>query len=398
MLSEFNWQLIIIIILLSAAVSYIGDVLGMKLGRKRISFLGLRPKYTSRVITLCTGVGVAVITLALAVSTSDSVRGAFFAAKMLERQVSQLTESLNLQKEQLESTEFRAFTAQQDLAEAEKSLLTTSKDLAEAAQKLKDVEAQALLLSKEKKELNEQLNTLRTSKTSAEKDVATLRQQSDQLSRSLTEMRGGRLIAFQGELLAQTSLESSVTAADIDAALGRLTHLAQEALTLKALGAGSKSFPTVFIDAEMRRKTTAKLVSDSGKGRKVLRLTAAMNAVYGQPVNGVVNIFQSKLIFAKDSTLISGTVKGGLPQDRTADELYSMLKKINSKAVKAGVLPDPLSGAVGNLDSLHFYSAAANISDAEGDQLVTFLAAKDIYTEGPVDIKIDVIAKDEKKQ
>lgn len=397
MLSEFNWQLIIIIILLSAAVSYIGDVLGMKLGRKRISFLGLRPKYTSRVITLFTGVGVAVITLVFAVSTSDSVRGAFFAAKLLERQVSQLTESLNLQKEQLEGTEYKAFTAQQDLAEAERNLLSTSKDLAEADLRLKDVEAQAAQLNKEKKELGEQLAALRISKASTESDIAKLRQQSEQLAKSLTEMKGGRLMAFQGELLAQTSIESSATASDIDAALGRLTHLAAEALTLKALGTGNKNTPAVFIDEEMRKKTTAKLASASGKGRKVLRLTAAMNVVYGQPVNGVVNIFQSKLVFAKDSILTSGTVQGGLPQDRVADELYSMLKKINSKAVKAGVLPDPLSGAVGNLDSMHFYSAAAKISEAEGDQTVSFLAAKDIYTEGPVDIRIDVIGKDIKR-
>ena len=396
MLSEFNWQLILIIILLSAAVSYMGDALGMKIGRKKISFLGLRPKYTSRLITLCTGIGVAIITLAFAVSTSDSVRGAFFAAKMLERQVSQLTQSLNEQKEQLESTEFRAFTAQQNLLAAEKNLLATSNDLALAGEKLKAVEEQASRLGREKSELSEQLNDLRASKSSAEKDLALLRQQSEQLAKNLTEMRGGRLMAFQGELLAQTSLESHVTAADVDAALGRLTHLAQEALTLKALNSGNKQTPSVFIDEAVKKKTMEKLVSGSDRGRKVLRLTAAMNAVYGQPVSGVVNIFQSKLIFAKDSVLTRGTLKGGLSQERAADELYSMLKDINKRAVTAGVLPDPLSGAVGNIDSMHFYSIAAKISEAEGDQIVTFFASSDIYTEGPVSIRIEIKAKDKK--
>ena len=397
MLSEFNWQLILIIILLSAAISYMGDTLGMKIGRKRISFLGLRPKYTSRLITLCTGMGVAVLTLGVAASTSDSVRGAFFAAKMLERQVSQLTESLNLQKEQLEATEYKAFSAQQDLTEAENNLLATSKDLAEADERLKEVEAQAVRLNREKSELGAQLNSLRASKLATERDILTLRQQSEQLSRSLTEMRGGRLMAFQGELLAQTPIESNITAPGVESAFGRLILQAQEALTVKAIAAGSKSAPSVFIDDATRKKVTAKLLADAKKGRKLLRLTAAENTIYGQAVSGVVNVFQSKLIFAKDSILTTGTVRGGQPQDAVADELYAMLKTINRKAVASGVLPDPLSGAVGNLDSMQFYSIAAKISEATGDQSVIFHAANDIYSEGPVNIRIEVKAKDDKK-
>ncbi|MDR3321892.1 MAG: DUF3084 domain-containing protein [Synergistaceae bacterium] len=58
--SEFNWQLIFIIVAISAVVTYVGDVLGMRIGKKRISLLGMRPRYTSTVITTFTGIAVAI--------------------------------------------------------------------------------------------------------------------------------------------------------------------------------------------------------------------------------------------------------------------------------------------------------------------------------------------------
>ncbi|NLB83109.1 MAG: DUF3084 domain-containing protein, partial [Synergistaceae bacterium] len=42
--SDMNWRLILTLIVVSAVLAYLGDVLGMKIGKKRISLLGLRPR------------------------------------------------------------------------------------------------------------------------------------------------------------------------------------------------------------------------------------------------------------------------------------------------------------------------------------------------------------------
>ena len=67
-----------------------------------------------------------------------------------------------------------------------------------------------------------------------------------------------------------------------------------------------------------------------------------------------------------------------------------MLKRINPKAVEMGVLPDPISGAVGNLDSLDFFAAVDSISESTLPVAVTLRSADDIYTEGPVNVRITV--------
>ena len=54
--SDMNWRLILTLVLLSGVLAYLGDVLGMRIGKRRISLFGLRPRDTSRVITAFTGI------------------------------------------------------------------------------------------------------------------------------------------------------------------------------------------------------------------------------------------------------------------------------------------------------------------------------------------------------
>ncbi|NLG94581.1 MAG: DUF3084 domain-containing protein, partial [Acetomicrobium flavidum] len=72
-LSELNWELVVSLVVISALVAYIGDILGMKLGKRRISLFGMRPKYTSRFITVVTGILITLVTLFVMAMASDTV-------------------------------------------------------------------------------------------------------------------------------------------------------------------------------------------------------------------------------------------------------------------------------------------------------------------------------------
>jgi uncharacterized protein (DUF3084 family) len=387
---EFNWQLIVIIVGISAVVSYVGDVLGMRIGKRRISLLGLRPRYTSTVITMFTGVSVAILTLVVASYTSESVRAAFFGVNYLEREIARLIQDQNDRQDQLERMEFELLIRNSDLSSMEGELKSASNDLREAGRKLEETQRQAKRLEDERFMLAGQVDVLKSEKTSMEIAVATLRRETDLLKKGLAEMKEGRVIAFQGELLAQTAVESGAASGDIDAALSRLIKSAEETILVRNKESGVLSLsgtpPKVVITEEEKRKVHKTLAEASG--RKLLRLTAPSNVVFGQTVSGVADIFDSKLVFQKGDVLLTDTVNGGLAQDDASDVLYTMLKQINPKAVAMGVLPDPLSGAVGNLDTLDFYEVVDRISESKQPRSITFLAANDIYTEGPVDIRI----------
>ena len=46
--------LIVVLILTGGAIAFIGDRLSTKIGKKRLSILGLRPRHTSIIVTIIT--------------------------------------------------------------------------------------------------------------------------------------------------------------------------------------------------------------------------------------------------------------------------------------------------------------------------------------------------------
>ena len=48
-------KILIIIALMGGLIAYMGDKLGTKVGKRRMSLFGLRPKHTSIIVTIVTG-------------------------------------------------------------------------------------------------------------------------------------------------------------------------------------------------------------------------------------------------------------------------------------------------------------------------------------------------------
>jgi len=89
---------------ISAMVAYLGNRLGRHVGRRKMTIFGLRPRYTSNIITLGTGSMIFLLTLALSAAASEQVRiflgGLDDLLKQREVAVAQV-EQLNKQAEEL---------------------------------------------------------------------------------------------------------------------------------------------------------------------------------------------------------------------------------------------------------------------------------------------------------
>ena len=113
-----NVVLVLAVLIISGIVAYVGDVIGKRLGKKRVSLFGLRPRQTAVAIAVTTGCLITGGTiLALAVASQD-VRQAIFHLRELNEQVA--------------AAEARAVDAQRGRDEAEASLQQTQTDLDEA--------------------------------------------------------------------------------------------------------------------------------------------------------------------------------------------------------------------------------------------------------------------------
>jgi uncharacterized protein (DUF3084 family) len=97
--------LVLTIALLGGVIALLGDRVGMKVGKKRLSLCGLRPKYTSMIITVVTGILIAGTTLLLLTLVSNDVRTALFRMKALQTELVQTRSDLDEAKTRLRQVE-----------------------------------------------------------------------------------------------------------------------------------------------------------------------------------------------------------------------------------------------------------------------------------------------------
>jgi hypothetical protein len=69
---------LLFIVLLAGAIAYVGDRVGHQVGRKRLTLFNIRPRYTSTIIAVATGMLIALIVTVGAIFASNQVKTAFF--------------------------------------------------------------------------------------------------------------------------------------------------------------------------------------------------------------------------------------------------------------------------------------------------------------------------------
>jgi len=82
--------LILGIVLVAGFVAYIGDRVGHQVGRKRMTLFGLRPKYTSTIVAVATGMTIALVVTGTALLASGYARAAFFHLSDINNRVNSL--------------------------------------------------------------------------------------------------------------------------------------------------------------------------------------------------------------------------------------------------------------------------------------------------------------------
>lgn len=70
--------LVLAITAIAGGIAYVGDRVGHQVGRRRLTLFGLRPKYTSTIVAVGTGMVIALAVTVIALAASNYARAAFF--------------------------------------------------------------------------------------------------------------------------------------------------------------------------------------------------------------------------------------------------------------------------------------------------------------------------------
>ncbi len=164
-----GWFLLIALLVLGGVLSTLGDRLGSRVGKARLSLLGLRPKRTAVVITVLTGSMISVLSLGLLLLVSRQLRVGLF---------------------ELNDLQARLRSSRADLKSSNRAQLQASKDLAEAQQRAGE-------LRRTMQPLKEQTRALEAERTRLSQEVnakdAEIQRTEQELSAVLSQIRSGEL-------------------------------------------------------------------------------------------------------------------------------------------------------------------------------------------------------------
>lgn len=80
----------LLIMAVAGAIAYVGDRVGHQVGRRRLTLFGIRPRYTSTIVAIGTGMLIALTVTIVALLASREVRTAFFRMNQITTRIAQL--------------------------------------------------------------------------------------------------------------------------------------------------------------------------------------------------------------------------------------------------------------------------------------------------------------------
>lgn len=386
-----GWRLIVLLVIMGGAIAYLGDRIGLRVGKRKLTLFGLRPRHTSILITILTGVVITGASVGLLSLASADVRTAIFhmgeiqAALATTRARLEVVEGdLAAQEERLAQTLAERNQAVGDLEAAVAQLDTARSQLDEAQRALAFQEERVKNLTRIGQDLQSHVDELQSTRDRLQEQVATLTEEYLQLAYA---MRSGRLTYQADELVGATVIDGSASFEQVQEEL--LAFLdEQEQRVRQRLDLPAES-PALVFESEDVFYYTAREVTTQ-QGRWVVRIRAVNNTFAGESLLVGFELIPEAKVYSRDQVIVRRTVDGSDP-DAIESELLQLLWDVNEQAIRDGMMTDDqgLVGQVAKADE--FLEAIMAIREAGKPVEVTARAREDTWnTRPPLTVTLEV--------
>lgn len=416
---------LLLLLVVAGTIAYTGDLIGRRLGKRRLTIFGLRPRHTAVLLTIISGGLIALLTFVAALISVPGFRRLVTEGEKLARQNLQLQSQIAMQQQRsnrllgeneglvssndllnkenqgLTSTNRRVAKENKGLLRKNSSLTAGNRDLARLNRSL---QASSTKLSGENRAL-----TSRNRNLAAES--SRLQERNGRLAREVTSLDGERrrlgtqvkdltnekyLFALGDEL----GREAFPTAPPIpqlhrrilyllEQAEGRLRQRGQElgapAAGLELVGLPDAGTP----EAEAWARREARRISEDYPDQGLLlRIVAQENSVIGRPVPVQLESSDNQLIFEEGHEIAARTINGQGADGLIFEELMVLLNRAGAAARRAGVVPDRTG--VGELYYGLLLDTLKQIRGSEGAAVVTAHVKNDTRRSGPLNLRLQV--------
>jgi uncharacterized protein (DUF3084 family) len=379
---------ILVVVIFGGGMAFLGDRVGMKVGKKRLSMFGLRPKYTSMIITVLTGFFIAGVTMIALMFVSEYVRKAIFELHSIEEQLASTTRKaqkltgavLEKQRQILKKQqEYSGLNTKYSKAKAELSIIETElnrtqnnlvKVEVELGKTQLDLETNVKInhelqgknqnlvaendnLVANNKGLIVQNNNLTQISDFLKKKNDDLNLERERLNQQIQNYEG-KLLSLQdrtkvieekpllyyvGEILVAKIVEPGIKADNIQAmVVGPLLQTAN-VLALKQ-GARIPGKTDYALRIKPTRVTEVCNQLAHLKSKAVVRVIVENNSAPDEPVNVTLEVYPDEIIFKSGEKIVETELSAGQSEAELRDRLLSLLILAYNKAIAKGIITD----------------------------------------------------------
>jgi len=369
----YSLILVFTLIIISGLIAFIGDWVGLKIGKKRVSIFGLRPHHTAIVITVISGILIAIITVTMLAISSNDVRTALFGMEELKGKLTYLSREVELRNTQLSSTKEDLKEKITQLQEMEEKYQKLSEDIKNKTSQLEELLIIREGLIEEKDKLTEEVEELNATIKALYSGIAWIRE--------------GEVILGSDEQIALTIIQGQRPIEEIKEELIKFLNEASN----KVLAMGAKKYERtnqVFIISQEEFEDVAQKIYDTDK-EMIVRLLSSINVVKGEPIVAHFSILENKLVFKIDEEIISEEIKSSKVAGEVEKELLSLLRKVNILAVEKGIIPNPKTSFVGTVSAVNLYDTVKNIVESGTTMKVSIISVYDTWSTGPLRVRME---------
>lgn len=390
-------SIFLVLIIMGGVIAFLGDRIGSKVGKKKLTLFGLRPKYTSVIVTIISGVMISFSTIAVLAVVNENVRVALFGLSRLQTQMDDLNREIQGKNRELEKGKLQLKARNEEYENVTKKAEETSKELERVESQRSYMQSELYQVQSAYDEAQAgiarsaaEIKNLEKTKTELNENIGKLNEEKKNLLENIYALREGQVVMQAGQILTTATVDSGMTREQTEQVLESI--LADINGSLKEqLNVNDQEINLIRI----RNSDFEEAVGDiaGGQNQKLVRIVAAQNLIMGEPFLVDFDIHDNLLIFPEGKTVYRGSLDKYSDIRNPEIKVIRFLQDLNAYARSKGVLPDPITGKVGALDGKEMMDVIEKVKEYGGACELEVTAARDIYSQGPLLIDVKVMRK-----
>lgn len=388
-------SVILVLMAMGGIIAYLGDKIGTRVGKRRLTLFGLRPKYTSVIITILSGIFIACLTVATLAVLNENVRVALFGLSKLHAEMDRLNEDIAAKNEALSQGEKLLHAKNAEIEQMTGRLTTVTDELSQVENQRNNMQAQLSVVEdayeKAKADIKtsaDEIKALEATKTELSGNIEKLNEEREILINSISAIREGTVIFRAGQVINTAVVDAHM---DKETAAGVLANILNDinGALCERLSVQDKNAILVRVRPEDFEKAVTDITD--AENSQLIRIMAAGNIILGESAVVNFDIHDDVMIYKEGNIILEKDLDEYKEFQNLDLKLLRFLKEVNQVSQEKGVLPDPITGNVGELDSREMMDTLQRIHDLAGKCILRAIAKKDVTTAGPVIITVKVI-------